>query len=177
MPPLIDLPPIQTFAKIDDNNLVIDIIVADQAHIDSGAVGDPAKWIECSTDGSVRDFYPKINSGDYYDPQADAFRPPKPFPSWIWNNYPPPLGQWITPIPRPDYGKNNEFYEWDEESVAWVQVSPFPKPYPVNDQGKIYLWDDSVQDWILETVVDLSEGMKRFDYLRYPLTTSTSSAG
>lgn len=34
------------FAEIDKDGNVLRVIVADQAFIDSGAVGDPKKWIE-----------------------------------------------------------------------------------------------------------------------------------
>jgi hypothetical protein len=74
------------FAQIDDNNIVITVIVADQDFINSGAVGDPSKWIQTSynTYGGVhklggtplRKNYAGI--GYTYDTQRDAFIPPCP---------------------------------------------------------------------------------------------------
>jgi hypothetical protein len=79
------------FAQIDLNNRVINVIVAEQDFIDSGAVGDPASWIQTSynTKGGVhllggtplRKNYAGL---DYtYDPQLDAFIPPKPGEDYI----------------------------------------------------------------------------------------------
>ena len=39
------------FAQIDENNIVIQVIVADQKMIDSGKLGTPSDWIECSAAG------------------------------------------------------------------------------------------------------------------------------
>jgi len=36
------------YAQIDNNNQVIQVIVAEQDFINSGAVGDPAQWIQTS---------------------------------------------------------------------------------------------------------------------------------
>ena len=43
------------FAKINENNVVTEVIVAEQDFINSGAVGDPAAWIQTSynTRGNV----------------------------------------------------------------------------------------------------------------------------
>ena len=36
------------YAKIDENNTVVQVIVAEQDVIDSGLFGDPASWIQTS---------------------------------------------------------------------------------------------------------------------------------
>jgi hypothetical protein len=74
------------FAEIDNNNQVIQVIVAEQDFIDSGAVGNPANWIQTSynTVGGLhllggtplRMNFASI--GYTYDPVRDAFIPPKP---------------------------------------------------------------------------------------------------
>lgn len=78
------------FAEIDQNNIVQRVIVAEQDFIDSGAVGDPANWIQTSynTFGGthpegrpLRMNYAGI--GYTYDPVRDAFIPPKPGEGWI----------------------------------------------------------------------------------------------
>ena len=81
------------FAQIDENNIVTNVIVAEQDFINSGAVGDPSKWIQTSynTQGGehklggtpMRKNYAGI--GYTYDSQRDAFIPPKPFESWVLN--------------------------------------------------------------------------------------------
>lgn len=94
------------FAQIDDNNVVINVIVAEQDFIDSGAVGDPSRWIQTSynTHGGqhpegrpLRKNYAGI--GYTYDPSRDAFIPPQPYPSWILDEK---TCWWQPPVPVPD---------------------------------------------------------------------------
>jgi hypothetical protein len=113
------------FAQIDENNIVTNVIVAEQDFIDSGAVGDPASWIQTSynTHSGVhtlggtplRKNYAGI--GFTYDSERDAFIPPKPFESWILNEG---TCQYEAPTPKPDDGK---IYDWDEATTSWVEVT------------------------------------------------------
>jgi len=52
--------------------------------------------------------------GYTYDEQRDAFIPPKPFPSWLLNEF---SCLWESPIPYPNDGDN---YYWDEDTLSWV---------------------------------------------------------
>lgn len=71
------------FARIE-NGIVTAVIVAEQDFIDSGAVGDPAQWIQTSyntVNGEhllggtpLRKNFAGI--GYTYDPVADEFNPP-----------------------------------------------------------------------------------------------------
>lgn len=108
------------FAQIDENNIVIQVIVAEQDYIDSGVVGDPSKWIQTSynTHGGqhpegrpLRKNYAGI--GYTYDPIRDAFIPPKPYASWILDEE---TCLWNPPILYPNDGND---YVWNEESVMW----------------------------------------------------------
>jgi hypothetical protein len=51
--------------------------------------------------------------GYYYDSIRDAFIPPKPFPSWILDEF---SCLWESPIPYPNDGNN---YYWNEEIQQW----------------------------------------------------------
>jgi len=53
--------------------------------------------------------------GYTYDEIRDAFIPPKPFESWILNEY---TCLWESPIPYPN---ETEFYYWDESTISWKQ--------------------------------------------------------
>lgn len=116
------------YAQIDANNIVTQVIVAEQDFIDSGAVGDPARWIQTSynTFGGIhrlggtplRKNYAGI--GYTYDAARDAFIAPKPFASWILDET---SCQWQAPVPMPsDAGTGDplKFYRWDESQVNWV---------------------------------------------------------
>lgn len=78
------------FARINENNVVIEVIVAEQDFIDSGAVGDPAAWIQTShntrngvhygpdgePDGGVALRYTYAGIGYTYDAVNDVFVAP-----------------------------------------------------------------------------------------------------
>ena len=71
------------FAQINDENIVTQVIVAEQDFINSGAVGDPSRWIQTSYNTfagehrnggePLRKNYAGI--GYTYDSQRDAFIP------------------------------------------------------------------------------------------------------
>lgn len=113
------------FAQIDENSIVTNVIVAEQDFIDSGAVGDPSKWIQTSfnTQGGIhilggtplRKNYAGI--GFTYDSVRDAFIPPKQYDSWVLNE---DSGTYEAPVQMPDDGK---MYEWDEATTSWVEFT------------------------------------------------------
>lgn len=116
------------YAQIDANNTVTQVIVAEQDFIDSGAVGDPATWIQTSynTFGGIhrlggtplRKNYAGI--GYTYDAARDAFIAPRPFASWVLDDA---SCQWQAPVPMPsDAGTGDppKFYRWDESVVNWT---------------------------------------------------------
>ena len=57
------------FAELNENNEVVRVIVADQSFIDSGAVGDPSRWVQTSMDKDG------AGKGYKYDPQKRTFAP------------------------------------------------------------------------------------------------------
>jgi hypothetical protein len=71
------------FAKIDGNNIVTDVIVAEQDFINSGLVGDSFLWVQTSYSGSFRKNFAGI--GGTYDRTKDAFIGIKPAESWVLN--------------------------------------------------------------------------------------------
>ena len=112
------------FAQIDENNVVVQVIVAEQDFISSGAVGDPSRWIQTSyntmggehSNGGtpLRKNYAGI--GYTYDAVRDAFIPPKPFPSWVLNE---DTCLWDAPVAMPQDEKR---YTWDEENQSWAEL-------------------------------------------------------
>lgn len=120
------------FAQLDENNIVLQVIVAEQDFIDTGAVGDPTQWVQTSynTRGGIY-YTPNTNDPDpdqskafrknyagigfTYDSQRNAFIPQKPFPSWTLNE---DTCLWEPPMPMPSTDK---FWIWDEEIQNWVE--------------------------------------------------------
>ena len=56
--------------------------------------------------------------GYYYDEEWDAFRPPRPYPSWKLNYQ---TFHWEPPIPRPE-PIEGYYWKWGEINQEWVQV-------------------------------------------------------
>ena len=99
------------------------VIVADQEVIDSGAFG--SGWMQTSynTYGGqhlmggtpFRKNYAGI--GYTYDASRDAFIPPKPYNSWTLNE---DTCLWQPPVARP---VDDNMYDWDEESLSWRMIT------------------------------------------------------
>lgn len=111
------------YAKINKDNIVEKVIVAEQDFIDSGALGDPNDWIQTSYNVSggshknngnpLRKNYAGV--GYTYDPEINAFIPPQIYDSWKLNQ---DTCLWEPPIPYPDEGD----YKWDEKTKSWIEV-------------------------------------------------------
>jgi hypothetical protein len=115
------------FAKIE-NGIVTQVIVAEQDFISTGALGDPANFVQTSyntranthygTDGqpddgvALRGNYAGI--GYTYNTEHDVFYAPQPFPSWTLNET---SWIWEAPTPMPSEGGP---YRWDEATKSWV---------------------------------------------------------
>jgi hypothetical protein len=120
------------FARLDSNNIVVQILAIDNNKIIENGQESEDKGIEfckqlfdkdypnvtykqCSINKSFRFNYPSI--GDRYDPQVDAFRKQPYFSSWIEDsNY-----QWVPPIPKPNNDKATwEFTDYQTGTGYWV---------------------------------------------------------
>lgn len=118
------------FAKIE-NGTVTQVIVAEPDFISTGALGDPASWVQTSyntrggvhygADGqpdggeALRANYAGI--GYTYDKTNDVFYAPQPYPSWT---IAAPAWTWTAPVPYPTDGSQ---YTWDEATKSWIQVT------------------------------------------------------
>ena len=114
------------FAKLDDNNLVVEIhcvhnneLLIDGVEVEekginflTGWSGGHTNWRQTSYNGTFRKNYAGI--GYTYDPDRDAFIPPQPFPSWTLNE---DTCIWQAPVPMSMDGK---IYSWDELTQTWI---------------------------------------------------------
>ena len=113
------------YAKIE-NNIVTNVIVAEQAFIDTQA----GTWVQTSynTQGGqhllggtpLRKNYAGI--GYTYDSTKDAFYTPRPYASWTLNET---TCIWEAPVAYPSDDKN---YAWNEETTSWTEVTDAPLP-------------------------------------------------
>jgi hypothetical protein len=111
------------FAKIE-NGIVTQVLVIEQDMIDSGLWGHASLWKQTSynTHGNqhpegrpLRGNYAGI--GYTYDETHDVFYAPQPYPSWTLNQS---TWLWEPPTPYPIDGK---FYEWNELTTSWIEVT------------------------------------------------------
>ena len=120
------------FAQVDENNLVAQVLVADDDMGDWLAETLGGVWVQTSynTQGGVH-YDPETGEpsadqskalrknyagiGWTYDEARDSFIPPKPFASWILNE---DTCLWEAPVERPTEGEN---WTWDEQAGDWVE--------------------------------------------------------
>jgi hypothetical protein len=108
------------FAKIDKDNIVTEVMVAEQDFINSGAVGDSFLWVQTSYNNNFRKQFAGI--GYTYDKINDVFITPKPYASWTLDV----SFDWQPPTAKPDDGKG---YNWNEDTLAWDEIlNPAPAP-------------------------------------------------
>ena len=103
------------FAKISNEGVVTELIVAEKNFINTGVVGDEFLWVQCSYNRNFRKNYPKL--GSIYDKDRDAFRELRPYNSWTLNE---DTCQWESPTPYPTDDKD---YAWDEDTTSWVETT------------------------------------------------------
>lgn len=106
------------YAFINEHNVVVEVIVGnDETQGDWESYYGNLKGLTClrtSYNGNIRKQFAGI---DYtYDPDADVFIEPQPFPSWQLD---PASFTWVAPKSKPQDGQP---YEWDEDGQTWVVV-------------------------------------------------------
>jgi hypothetical protein len=138
------------FAKLDENNVVLEVQVVHDPDIsseeeqDSHGIafltelsGGHTNWKRTSPTGSLRKNYAVV--GGTYDPTHDAFISPKPLPSMVLDE----TFNWIYPIPAP---KDNKVYNWDEATISWILQPPDPAITPLVYLGKVNYGEEPSQE-------------------------------
>lgn len=106
------------YAFLDENNIVTEVITGkDETELLDGLT--PEQWygnfreqtcVRTSYNHNIRKQYAGI--GFTYDPIADVFIAPQPFPSWSLDEN----NDWQPPSPKPEGD-----YTWDEDTLSWVK--------------------------------------------------------
>ena len=153
------------FAELDQSNQVLRVIVVnnsvllnengqeiEQLGIDfcKTLYGADTNWIQTSYNNSFRRRQARV--GGTYDPQLDAFIPPKPAdnPSFILDNT---LLDWVPPVAYPSDGHG---YIWYEPSLSWLRYTSKPVPDTINR----YIWNSTINDWEQVTVETTTDGVQ-----------------
>ena len=113
------------FAKLDENNIVIEVNVVANAALDSNNEeasgveflthwsGGYANWKQTSYNGSIRKQF--VGIGFSYDAVNDVFIAPQPYPSWALDND----FNWQPPTPRPE----GIGWYWNEVEQVWLDAN------------------------------------------------------
>lgn len=121
------------FAQLDENNKVLQVIVvANEELMENGAesehkgiafcktlLGADTSWVQTSYNANFRKHYAGI--GFTYDPIADHFFSPAPYPSWVLNEED---ANWEPPVAKPTDAPEGFFYNWNEDTQEWDLVTP-----------------------------------------------------
>jgi len=145
------------WAELDENNIVLRVIVIKKEMLDTGAWGDPSKWVKTSyntrngvhyvpsddqnysvpsEDQSKALRFRFAGKGMYYDSVNDVFYNPTPeFESWVFDKT---VWGWVSPIEDPSTEHGKKYY-WDEEAYqadtgnpktkGWVEITEGTDPY------------------------------------------------
>jgi len=108
------------YAFLDENNVVTEVITGiDETELIEGL--DTETWYgnfrgqvckRTSYNSNIRKQYAGI--GYSYDPVADVFIAPHPYPSWLLDAD----HNWQAPTPKPAEG----MWYWDEATLSWVEA-------------------------------------------------------
>lgn len=122
------------FAKVDSNNIVTEVLVIDQAEINTGNWGDPAQWVQTSYNTRNGVYYTpgtttpdpdqskafRKNYAGYgmiWDAARNMFYSRQPYPSWTLDEQ---TGTWVCPVPLNVPAEDEPFWKWDETAQQWV---------------------------------------------------------
>jgi|688.fasta_scaffold390975_2 hypothetical protein len=110
------------FAKLDENNLVVDILALPEESDDhyleylNDVLGLAGNWVNATVSPFA------ANSGQvghYYVPDLNIFIRPKPFDSWVLAHTTNKYYYWKAPVEYPQDGND---YIWNEETISWDLV-------------------------------------------------------
>jgi len=85
--------------------------------------GEDTIWVQTSYNGTIRRLYAGV--GVLYRSDLDAFLPPQPYPSWLFNEQ---TFEWEAPVAKPMYPE--DFYDGD-------------------GTGTVYIWDEATLQWVM----------------------------
>lgn len=146
-----------SFAQLDDNNVVINVIkipndgdILDENGNESEALGiakckslfggNDSNWKQTFFGENPRRFQ-VASIGGSYDPQHDVFIPKPLWTSWVLDTS---TYTWVAPLSKPDDNDLPEEWIWEESSRSWVAES-IPEPEPL--EGYTWNWD-TTDGWV-----------------------------
>jgi len=117
------------FAKLDENNIVLEVHVVSNDVLDpsneeaSGIAfltewsGGYTNWKQTSYNSTFRKNFAGV--GGRYDKDFDVFIQKQPHPSWKLNYE---TFIWEAPVPMPEDG-DDYFWKWSEINQEWIKIT------------------------------------------------------
>ncbi len=149
------------FAKLNSNNVVLEINVISQEDVDANggdysaqaenwvkSKWDAYAWKQCSYNANQRGNFPGI--GWSWDASINKFKPPQPHNNWTWNNT---HNHWEAPVTKP---ATDNFIEsngdetiigtiyWDSSNNRWAGRNDDLSTFTRTD----YYWNTSQNKWL-----------------------------
>ena len=115
------------FARLDENNIVTQVIVVNNSDLLVDGIESENKgiafcqslfggqWKQTSYNRQFRKNFAGV--GYVYDNALDAFYAPQPFPSWVFDES---TCVWKCPTPYP---LDEKLYRWDEPTLTWIETT------------------------------------------------------
>jgi len=115
------------FAELDQQNTVKRVIVVNNSELldDNGNEVEQkgidfcnslfgGTWVQTSYNANFRKHF--AGQGYRYNEDLDAFIPPQPYPSWLFDSE---TCTWSPPVAMPE---DDKIYRWNEQSTSWDVV-------------------------------------------------------
>tara|TARA_R110000822_G_scaffold110299_5_gene240368 strand:- start:227 stop:595 length:369 start_codon:yes stop_codon:yes gene_type:complete len=108
-----------TVAKIDENNIVSNIIVLDELETDLLTLQKAEDIAGSGTYKLIKYYDKKPSVFSIYVPAIDKFSSPKPYESWTLNYS---TAEWEPPVAYPEgYDESIPTHVWIEDEEQWFQ--------------------------------------------------------
>ena len=144
-----------SFAQLDENNKVLNIIKIDDSLDGEGNESEALGIVKCQTIfgsgttwkqtwfGENPQRFRVAEVGGYYNETHNVFTSPKPYPSWVLNTT---TYSWEAPVAEPErIVSEAKVWSWDESSTSWVKVDA---PQPTGSEGGTWTWDTTIGAWV-----------------------------
>ena len=129
-----------TFAKINDENIVVEVLKVSNDMEATGAQflaeRHGGRWIQTTFSADIRKNTATI--GSYYNEAEDCFEHrSRPYASWVWSD---DLKKYIPPQPVPEDGDpkspnfNRKMYQWNETNTEWQYIGDLPPEVSMEEE-------------------------------------------
>lgn len=140
------------WARIDENNIVQEVIVIKEAELDTGNWGDKSNWIKTSYNTNDGKHYVPKEHQDFSEESADQSKA-------LRYRY-AGIGYWYDSDNDVFFSSAQPYPSWTKDLTNYVWVPPISTPALTEQEyndGKYYTWDedayqaDNTQGWVLNT--------------------------